>query len=842
MRVRSALSCPIRDGLLRFLRPEIRTILLRQTGELCVLAAARRLGPYEIVAPLGAGGMGEVYRARDTRLGREVAVKVLPQACANNPDRLARFEREARAVAALSHPNILAIHDYGTDEDVAYAVMELLEGKTLRGRLAQGPLPWREAMEVGAAIADGLAAAHAKGIVHRDLKPENLFLTTDARVKILDFGLARMAAPPSGQSQTAHYDPVETQAGAVMGTVGYMSPEQVRGQPADATSDLFSFGCVLYEMVTGQRAFQRETAAETMTAILHDEPPSMTHSGEPLPPEIGRIIQQCLAKTPSLRMQSAHELAVALRATASVPALQYSPTPFRFTLRPIYVVVTALLIAGVGAAAYHLLAMKGSRPEASQPAKQASAIRSVAILPFLNVSNDSKTEHLSEGIPDTVIHRLSGLRLPNFKVQSLLAVARYKARQPDLDDVRRELGVGAVVTGRVQQRGDRLVISVALTDVRDGTEIWGDEYDEKLDAVLTLQDKIAKDVARHLRLQLTGDEERRLAKRDTDNPEAYQLYLKGRYFWNKRAREGLEKAIEYFGKAIDADPTYALAYAGLADAYAVFPDNTDTRPSDSFPKAKAAATKALEIDKQLAEAHATLALLATVGEWNWSDGESRFQRAIELDPNCATARKWYGQYLTAMGRFDEARVQYQRALELDPLSLIINVTVGYGEFYARRYDAAIAQYRKTLEMDADFWVAHIFLGQAFIEKQMYDEALAEFEAVRQFAPGHLHPLSLTGRAYGLMGRRAEAQKVIDEFLALERYVPPCRVAVVYASLGDNSQALDWLERAYEGRCSLLRDVKVEPAYKDLHAEPRYISLLQRMRLVDKVTQQKPAVH
>ena len=806
-----------------------------------MLAVSSRLGPYEIVAPLGAGGMGEVYRARDTRLGREVAVKVLPEPLTGNSDRLARFEREARAVAALSHPNILAIHDYGTHESVTYAVMELLEGETLGGRLARGRLPWREAIEVGAAIADGLAAAHAKGIVHRDLKPENLFVTTDGRVKILDFGLARMAPPPSGQSQTAHYDPVETQAGTVMGTVGYMSPEQVRGQPADATSDLFSFGCVLYEMVTGRRAFQRETAAETMTAILHDEPVDLTNSGEQVPLELGRIIRHCLAKTPGQRLQSAGELARALRATASDPALHRLATARRFTPRPRFAIVAALLIGACSASAY-LLATRGNRPDDSKRAEQASAIKSVAILPFVNVGDDPKTEHLSEGIPDTVIHRLSALRVPDLKVQSLLSVARYKGRKPDLEEVRHQLGVGTVITGRVQQQGDRIVVSVALTDVRDGSEIWGDAYDGKLDAVLALQDKIARDITAHLRLRLTGEEERRLAKRDTDNPEAYQLYLKGRYFWNKRSREGLEKAIEYFGKAIDADPTYALAYAGLADAYAVFPDNTDTRPSDSFPKAKAAATKALEIDNQLAEPHATLALIITVGEWNWSEGESRFKRAIELDPNYATARKWYGQYLTAMGRFDEAQVQYQRAQELAPLSLMINVTAGYGEFYARRYDEAIGHYRKTLEMDPAFWVAHVLLGQACIEKKMYEEALAEFEAVRQFAPGHLHPLSLTGRAYALMGRQAEARKVIAELRSLERYVPPCRVAVVFASLGDNGQALDWLEMAYEGRCSLLRDINVEPAFKDLHSEPRYIALLQRMGLADKVAEKDRAIH
>jgi serine/threonine protein kinase len=619
-----------------------------------MLASSTRLGPYEIVAPLGAGGMGEVYRARDTRLGREVAVKVLPESLAGNPDRQARFEREARAVAALSHPNILAIHDYGTEGPVTYAVMELLEGETLRDRLAKGPLAWREAVEIGSSIAEGLAAAHAKGIVHRDLKPENLFLTNDGRVKILDFGLARITPLAKSQSETGSYAPAETDPGRVMGTVGYMSPEQVRSQAVDARSDIFSFGCVLYEMVTGRRAFQRETAAETMTAILHDEPPEPTTSGQLVPGEVGRIIRQCLAKTPNQRLQSARDLALGLRATASDPALHLAPAVRRPSRLIVGVVMASLLIGGIGTSAY-FLTRSGNRLETGNPPEEAKAIEAVAVLPFVNVGDDPKTEHLSEGIPDTIIHGLSRLGLRDLTVRSLLSVARYTGRKPALEEIRRDLGVGAVVTGRLQKQGDNLIVSVSLIDVRDGRELWGERYDRRLDDILALQDQIAKDIAANLRLRLTREEKRRLIKRDTENPEAYQFYLKGRYFWNKRVPDGLEKAIEYFRKATDIDPTYAAAWAGLADVYALFPIYTDTRSSESFPKAKAAAREALKLDNQLAEAHAALAWVAAFYEWKWSEGERLFKQAIELNSEYATARHYYQGFLNAMGRFDGPR-------------------------------------------------------------------------------------------------------------------------------------------------------------------------------------------
>jgi serine/threonine protein kinase/tetratricopeptide (TPR) repeat protein len=808
-----------------------------------MLTASTRLGPYEIVGPLGAGGMGEVYRARDTRLGREVAIKILPEPFAADPERRARFEREARAVAALSHPNILAIHDYGTHGIVTYAVMELLEGETLRVRLSKGPLPWREAVEIGAAIADGLAAAHAKGIVHRDLKPDNLFLTADGRMKILDFGLARVTPRVDPQAETGPPVPAETNPGAVMGTAGYMSPEQVRGQPVDARSDIFSFGCVLYEMVTGRRAFRRETAAETMTAILHEEPPDTTTSVQPLPAELGRIIRQCLAKSPNQRLQSARDLAIGLRAAASDPTLHRLPEARRFSWRLIGV-SAAVLVIGVVCASVYLLTRSGNRPEVGKPAEESKVVEALAVLPFENVGGDPEAEHLSDGIPESIIKSLYEVR--SLKVRPFSSVSRYKGRGKDLDlqEVGRQLEVQAVLTGKLTKHKDGLSLSVELVDLRNLSGIWIGQYDRKRTYIQRIPDEIAKQICVKLGLQLTGEEQKRLTKRYTDNPEAYQLYLKGRFFWNKRTREGLDKAIGYFRKATDSDPTYALAYSGLADVYAVYAVNTATRPSDSMPKAKAAATRALDIDDQLAEAYATLGLVAETYEWSWAESERLLKRAIELNPNYATAHQWYGQLLTGMGRFDEAEAEYRRALELDPLSLIINAIAGRHYYYAQRYDAAIQQYRKTLEMAPDFWVARFFLGRAYAANGMHAQALAELQAVREVSGDHTGVLSLMGQIYALMGRQAEARKVIAELKALEkeRYVPPQDVAVVYASLGENEQALDWLEKAYAERSLGTHYLKFDPAWTGLRSHPRFIKLLQKVGLADKAAQREQDIH
>ncbi|HSZ57219.1 MAG TPA: protein kinase [Tepidisphaeraceae bacterium] len=792
-----------------------------------MLAASSRIGPYEIVASLRAGGMGEVYRARDTRLGREVAVKVLPEPFANNADRLVRFEREARAVAALSHPNILAIHDYGTDGAITYAVMELLEGETLRDRLARGPLPWREAVEAGAAVADGLAAAHAKGIVHRDLKPENLFLTDDGRVKILDFGLARITPVPNVEAETV---PAETLAGTVMGTVGYMSPEQVRGQPADARSDIFSFGCVLYEMVTGQRAFHRETAAETMTAILHDEPPGRTGSDPQVPAELGRVIRQCLSKNPNQRLQSARDLSLGLRTTATDPGL-HRPAPTRPRSRLIVGIGAAVLLIGVvGSSAYFLT--RGVKPSDSvKPPEDAKGIEALAVLPFKNVGGDPKTEFLSDGVADQIINSLSQVRRHDLNVRPFTSVSRYKGKEPDVPTFGRELKVQMIVMGTLLEQGDDLTVRVALVDVRDDNQIWGRTYRGKRDSILDLQDQIARDVAANLHLRLTGEEDQRLTRRYTEDPDAYLFYRQGLYHWNKFTPDGIEAGRKYFEQAIAKDPSYALAYSGLARCYILL-GNLYRGPRETFPEAKKHLAWALKLDPNLADAHIGMGAVYLFYDWNWPAAERELKPAVAPDPGSATNLSMYGFYLAAMGRPSEALVYMQRDVDLDPLAASTRNEFAICLNWLRRYDQAIAVSQRTLELDPDFPLVYAELALAHVQTGRYEEAIAELQrALRQ---GQQHPRvrGMLGYAYAAAGRRAEAKKALEDLQgpAQSRFGFAFPIARIYAALGEKDQAFEWLRKACDERDGAVIWLKVDPTMDSLRSDPRFAQVLKEMGL------------
>jgi len=775
-----------------------------------------RLGPYEILAPLGAGGMGEVYRARDTRLDRDVAIKVLPEHPAKDPQALARFEREAKAVAALSHPNILALYDVGDHQGVSYAVTELLEGETLRARLAQSAIPWRKAVELGTAVAGGLAAAHSKGIIHRDLKPENIFLTSDGRVKILDFGLARWKPKPSAPADAAATG--ETEAGTVMGTLGYMSPEQIRGIAADARSDIFSLGCVLYEMVTGQRAFARPTAPETMAAILNEDTPHLADSGKEIPPDLQGIIHHCLEKNAEQRFQSARDLAFALRAAGGSGGAGVSALP-RNGRKPlnhwIWAGVAIVLLAGGSFFVWR--------------ATSGKAIDSLAVLPFVNVGADPNTEYLSDGITENLINSLS--QIPKLRVVPRGRVFRYKGRETDTEKIGRELNVRAVLTGRVVQRGDSLNIQTELVDVAADSQLWGQQYNRKFSEIIPVQEEIAKEVSEKLHLRPTGEEQKRLTKRYTENPEAHQLYLKGRYYWSRRTGETLKRAAEYFQQAIDKDPGYALAWAGLADCYAVYGALEVLSPVEAGPRAKEAANRALELDETLAAPHAALGFAKTVYDWDWSGGEREFKRAIELNPTYATAHQWYSVDLTVTGRLDEAIAEMKRAQEADPLSLMESAVAGRTFYFARRYDQAIEQLLKTIEMDPKFLRAHWWLAVAYEQVGRHEEAIAECEkALSLFRePGLLGALAW---AYAVSGKRAEAQKLVVELkeLSKRRYVDPFDVALVYVGLGDKAQEFEWLEKAYEDHSFNLTWIKVDPRLDSLRGEPRFQDLLRRMGL------------
>jgi len=782
------------------------------------LAAGSRLGPYEIVAPLGAGGMGEVYRARDTRLERTVAIKVLPSRFAADADALARFEREARAVAALSHPNILAIHDFGNHQGTAYAVTELLDGKTLRERLEAGPLPARKAIEYAVQTAHGLAAAHEKGIVHRDLKPENVFVTNDGRVKLLDFGLARPVVAAGADAGSAAATLEGTRPGIVLGTTRYMSPEQVRGHVADHRSDVFSFGAVLYEMLTGQRAFHGGSAADTMSAVLNREP-ELSRTLPGIAPALEHIVRRCLEKNVGERFQSAHDLAFALSSLSSSGGSYAAPLVSGRSRR---LALWTAAVLGITLAAFGLLSY----------AKDRKPIESLAVLPFANASVDPETEYLSDGITESLINRLS--QLPNVRVISRASVFRYKGKDQDPRAIARELGVRAIVTGRVMERGDRLSIGSELVDTRDNRQLWGERYDRKFADVLTVQEEIAKQISESLQLRLTGEEQARLAKRSTANPEAYQAYLKGFHHARKVTIADLDKGMAYFRQALALDPNYAPAHAGLAYCYILWLADWYMPAKEAFPKGKEAALKAVELDPSLSEGHTFLAMAKFLYDYDWAGAEEEFRRATELNPADATAHHFYAVFLGARGRFEAGEQETRRALELDPLSTETNFLVGWNFYFSRRYDDAIKQLRYTLELDPTYFFGEMFLGMALEQKGQFREATAAVERARKLTAEAGPPEILADliRSHAMAGNRAAAMKVLEELKSLmtRRYVSRHDLAIVYLALGDREQALDWLEKAYEDRNWYMPWINLEPRLDPLRSDPRFAGLVRRMDL------------
>ena len=796
------------------------------------LPTGTRLGPYEILTPLGAGGMGEVYRARDTRLGRDVAIKVLPAELSSDRGRLARFETEAKLVASLSHSNILALHDFGRADGVLYAVTELLEGDSLRQRLSGETLPLRKVIEIGAAVADGLAAAHARGIVHRDLKPDNIFLTFDGQVKILDFGLARTAEilPPEAQT-AAPTTPAPTEPGTVMGTVGYMSPEQVRGFSADARSDIFAFGCVLYEMVSGRRAFAAATSAETMAAILRDTPEPMSRTR--IVPGLDHVIARCLEKSPDERFQSARDLAFALKemsgassALRTVPEGTPEPPPRTFRRRPWLVAgfVLAAVVAGL------LLFLPAVRHRLG-PAG-AGKIESLAVLPLANLSRDPQQEYFADGMTEELITDLS--QIGALRVISRTSAMRYKGTQRSVPELARELNVDAVVEGSVLRVGDRVRITAQLIAAATDKHLWASSYERDLRDVLALQGEVARAIAGEIGVRLTPQERLRLTDKKTVNPDAYEAYLKGRYHWLRGTAPDAQKSLDYFQQSVAKQPDYALAYAGIADAYEQMAGSAYgvLSPREAFPKAKVAAMRAVELDSTLAEPYVSLAWSSFVFDRDWTTAENQFQRALRLNPNYPAAHQNYAAFLSEMGRFDEAIREAKRGQELDPLSLRGNFDVGFFLHNARRDDEAIPWFRRVLDMDPTFLRAHWGLGLALVQKRRYDEAIAELHKAVELPGSGPAQLGSLGYAYAVAGRRAEALEIVEKLKerSREHYVPPAAVSIIFSGLGEKDEALTWLEKANEERDPWVASLKVQPMFDSLRSDPRFRDLLHRVGL------------
>ncbi|PYV97699.1 MAG: hypothetical protein DMG86_17915 [Acidobacteria bacterium] len=794
---------------------------------------------YRIEERLGGGGMGVVYRAHDLRLGRNVALKFLPPELARDHQALERFQREACAASALNHPNICTIHEIDESDGHPFIVMESLEGHTLKHLITGKALDSTQILEIVIQIADALDAAHESGIIHRDLKPANIFITRRGQTKVLDFGLAKLVEAPhrvvegvgASALPTAAGTRDLTSTGVAVGTVAYMSPEQARGEELDQRSDLFSLGAVLYEMATGRLAFGAGTTAVVFEAILNRTPVPVLRLNPDLVPDFGWITAKLLEKDRKLRYQSAAELRADLkrvkRDTDSAGVATSAIVIRRETSRR----TKTLAAAGIGFAVFLLLVALSPRSWQQRlwGGLGSGRVRSIAVLPFVNASADPNLEYLADGVTDGIISSLT--RVPELKVMARSTVFSYKGKETNARKIGKELNVDSVLLGRIAQRGDTLTIQTDLVRVDDGSELWGDQYNRKVSDLVAVQGNIAQEIYNSLRPRLTGQETSQLNEHETENPEAYQLYLQGLYYWNKWTESGFKRAIEYFNQAVQKDPNYAKAYAGLADTYNFMGDSGYEAPEQVWQNAKSAAMRAVKLDDTLAEAHISLALVRENYDWDWTGAESEFKRAIQANPNSATAHQWYGDFLTKSGRFDEAKEELKKSQDQDPLSLLINTSIGRQLFFARQYEAAIQQLKKTLDMDPSFVPAQHAIEAAYAQNGMYQEAVGERQKVLTLS-GNPDLAASVGEDFRKSGYPGVLQSWLEGLkeVSKRQYVPPYNIAVIYAQLGDKTQALAWLEQAYKQRDSKLTYIKIEPAFDQVRSDPQFQNILQRVGL------------
>ena len=823
------------------------------------------LSHYRIVSKLGAGGMGEVYLAHDTsELGRTVALKILPAEVAKDKDRLQRFTQEARTVSNLNHPNILTVHEFGQTESASFMATEYVDGVTLRQHLSTRRLKLVDVLDVAIQIAGALNAAHEAGVTHRDLKPENVMVRKDHIVKVLDFGLAKPSAIPSDNqidSEAGTKVLVHTEPGLVMGTVSYMSPEQSVGKGIDQRTDIWSFGVVLYEMIAGCLPFPGKDIHRQIIAIQEAEPVPIAQQVEGVPERLEEIVAKCLAKEKDERYQTAKDLLIDLRnlrrkldvdaeiertlapqfrstsgsaARASTQSAQANAEATNAQAHPTssaeYLVssinqhrfaaglVMLAIIAGVLGLGFYL------RANTSE-----AAIKSIAVMPFVNESGTSDAEYLSDGMTETLIKSLSNLS--NLDVKPRSAVFRYKGKETDLQTIGKELNVQAILNGRVAQRGAQITLSLELVDVLKNSVLWTEQYQRNQSDLVSLQSEIAKDLSTKLKSKLSGAEETKVSRTATADPEAYQAYLKGRYYWNRRTAENLKKAIEQFRSATDRDPNYALAFVGLADCYAVLNEYAGTPTSETIPKAKAYAERALAIDAQLAEPHATLGLI-NEALWQWSEAEKELKQAIELNPNYPTAYHWYSIFLKNVGRNDEAAAMIKRAQELDPLSSVIAVNVTRMYQLQNNHEASIENSLKLIELDPNFGPAYEYLAQSYLKLGRNAEAIAAAEKAVELSNRSSISVGDLGFIYASTKKPAEAMQLIRELEekyarkeAIGQYIAP-----IYVGLGDKDKAFEWLEKDFQSRNGKLVEIRWQLQFEPLRDDPRYKDLIKGMGL------------
>ena len=788
----------------------------------------RIISHYRILEELGRGGMGVVYRAEDAKLKRPVALKFLPPELTRDKEAKTRFIHEAQAASALQHHNICTIHEIDeTPDGQLFIVMDCYGGETLKQKIAGGPLSIDDTIDIAIQIAEGLSEAHGASMVHRDIKPGNIMLTDRGIVKILDFGLAKLGDRTK-----------MTRTGTTLGTVAYMSPEQAAGGTVDHRTDIWSLGVVLYEMITGRPPFRGDHEPAVLYSILNESPEPVTALRSGVPLELERITDKCLTKDPAERYQSAADLSADLRrlkremserTSRPRPKNAVMPRAKTRVLRIVAAVFGTAIVLLVLLAAFNIGGVRDRFVTGRRPG-DTGRIESLAILPFVNIEKDPNTDYLSDEIPASITGSLS--RLSNLRVVPRTTAFRYRGREADLAAVGRKLNVRAILTGQVHVHGKDLSISAELVDVANDRQLWGDRYSLKLADVITLEQDIITQITDALRLRLSATDRDRLAKSETENPEAHLLYLKGRYFWNKRSEDGVRSAIAQFQQAIEDDPAYALAYTGLADSYSILAAFGIAAPRDVFPKAKAAASRALEIDRTLAEAHVSLAFILQHYEWNWLEAQKEYKQAIELDPAYATALHWYGLLLLTMGRGTEAVATVERAARLDPLSLPITASLGTAYLSMHQYERAEAQCMKAIDMDSSFAMARTVLAEVYVQKGMYEKAIKAWKSIAELPTRTPEDIAYLGYGYARGARMDGARKILAELnnQAKDHYVPPCFFALIHAGMGEKDDAFTWLQRAYEERDYYLGDLGSATEYDPIRSDPRFGALLGRMGL------------